>query len=307
MNTQPAGNIINIDKNTARRSSDTAQMLPLIALSHAEVRQQLTMQLQSSLDLRLILEMFFTTSQRLINYDSLAFNHAGQNIDISLGVHKKHSVKYNLSYQGEHLGDITFTRESTFSESELGDFESIIASLILPMRNGLLYTAALQSALKDPLTGAGNRFAMQQTLERDIATAQRHQQPLSALMIDIDYFKRINDSYGHSAGDAVLIEVAKTIQKQLRSTDALFRYGGEEFLAVLPNTCSQGATLVAERLRESLEALLVDYEEHSIALTASIGCATLGAQESLHNLLQRSDIALYAAKHLGRNQVQLAL
>ncbi|HZJ92836.1 MAG TPA: GGDEF domain-containing protein [Thiopseudomonas sp.] len=307
MNTQPAGNIINIDKNTARRSSDAAQMLPLIALSHAEVRQQLTMQLQSSLDLRLILEMFFTTSQRLINYDSLAFSHAGQNIDISLGVHKKHSVKYNLSYQGEHLGDITFTRESTFSESELGDFESIIASLILPMRNGLLYTAALQSALEDPLTGAGNRFAMQQTLERDIATAQRHQQPLSALMIDIDYFKRINDSYGHSAGDAVLIEVAKTIQKQLRSTDALFRYGGEEFLAVLPNTCSQGATLVAERLRESLEALLIDYEEHSIALTASIGCATLGAQESLHDLLQRSDIALYAAKHLGRNQVQLAL
>ena len=307
MNTQSAGNIINIARNTARRSSDAGQMLPLIALSHAEVRQQLTMQLQSSLDLRLILEMFFTTSQRLINYDSLVFSHAGQNIDISLGVHKKHSVKYNLSYQGEHLGDIIFTRESTFSENELGDFESIIASLILPVRNGLLYTAALQSALQDPLTGAGNRFAMQQTLERDIATAQRHQQPLSVLMIDIDYFKRINDNYGHSAGDEVLIEVAKTIQKQLRSTDALFRYGGEEFLAVLPNTCSQGATLVAERLRESLEALLIDYEGHTIALTASIGCATLIAQESLHNLLQRSDIALYAAKHLGRNQVQLAL
>ena len=103
------------------------------------------------------------------------------------------------------------------------------------------------------------------------------------------------------------MEVAQHIQKQLRTTGALFRYGGEEFLAVLPNTCSQHASLVAERLRESLEALEINIEGHIITVTSSTGCATLRTDDSQHSLLQRSDVALYAAKHNGRNQVQLAL
>ena len=147
---------------------------------------------------------------------------------------------------------------------------------------------------------------MQQTLQRDIDTAQRHKQPLSVLMIDIDYFKRINDCYGHSAGDLVLVKIAQAIQMQLRSTDALFRYGGEEFLAVLPNTCEADALVVAERLRASLAALLINFAGEEISITASLGCATLGSDDSLSSLLQRSDVALYAAKRKGRNQVQVA-
>ena len=263
--------------------------------------------MQSSLDITTILGLFFKSSQRLVKYSSLSFQHAAHAIKVELGSAEEHSVNYNLNYYGDFLGNIVFTRANRFSEQELGDFESIISSLIFPLRNGLLYAAALQNALKDPLTGIGNRISMQQTLQRDIDTAQRHEQALSVLMIDIDYFKRINDTYGHSAGDAVLVEVAQHIQKQLRTTDALFRYGGEEFLAVLPNTCSQHASLVAERLRESLEALEINIEGHIITVTSSTGCATLRTDDSQHSLLQRSDVALYAAKHNGRNQVQLAL
>lgn len=307
MNTQPTANIINIEKNISKRIAGAAEALPLITLSHAELRQLLSTQLQSSLDIKDILAMFVKTTQRLISYDSLAYKHAGHAVVVDIGTSKKHSVTYNLTYQGEYLGDISFTRESVFIEDELGDLESIIASLIFPLRNGLLYTAALQSALKDPLTGVGNRVSMQQTLQRDIDTAQRHGQALSVLMIDIDYFKCVNDGYGHSAGDAVLEQVAQHIQKQLRTADALFRYGGEEFLAVMPNTCSQHAGLVAERLRECLENLQINYEEHGITITASIGCATLRNEDTQKSLLQRSDVALYAAKNNGRNQVQLAL
>ena len=307
MNTQLISNVISLEKTAQARTADKSDMLPLIALSHEELRQLLTTQLQTSLDITTILGLFFKSSQRLVKYSSLSFQHAAHAIKVELGSAEEHSVNYNLNYYGDFLGNIVFTRANRFSEQELGDFESIISSLIFPLRNGLLYAAALQNALKDPLTGIGNRISMQQTLQRDIDTAQRHEQALSVLMIDIDYFKRINDTYGHSVGDAVLVEVAQHIQKQLRTTDALFRYGGEEFLAVLPNTCSQHASLVAERLRESLEALEISIEGHTIKVTSSTGCATLRADDSQHSLLQRSDVALYAAKHNGRNQVQLAL
>lgn len=307
MNTQLTSNVISLEKSVNARVADKVEMLPLISLSHEELRQLLATQLQTSLDIKTILALFFKSSQRLVEYASLNYKHAAHEIVVELGNNQEHSVSYTLNYQGDFLGQLVLTRENRFSEQELGDFESIISSLIFPLRNGLLYAVAVQNALKDPLTGIGNRISMHQTLQRDIDTAQRHEQALSVLMIDIDYFKHINDTYGHSAGDSVLVQVAQQIQQQLRTTDALFRYGGEEFLAVLPNTCSQHAALVAERLRESLELLVINYQEHAITVTASIGCATLRNEESQQMLLQRSDVALYAAKHNGRNQVKLAL
>ncbi|WP_205340273.1 GGDEF domain-containing protein [Denitrificimonas caeni] len=306
MNTQPTSNVVNLEPTASAHAAVKTDMLPLIALSHEELRQLLVTQLQTTLDITTLLTLFFKSTQRLVQYASLSYKQAEHEVSVELGVPQEHSINYGLSYQGEFLGHIVFTRDSRFSEQELGDFESVISSLIFPLRNGLLYAAALQSALKDPLTGVGNRFGMQQTLQRDIDTAHRHKQALSVLMIDIDYFKRINDSYGHSVGDLVLVQVAQHIQKQLRSTDALFRYGGEEFLAVLPHTDEQDAMLVAQRLCESIEGLLIKHVQHSIQITASIGCAALTTQETLQRLLQRSDIALYAAKHSGRNQVQLA-
>lgn len=307
MNTQLVSNVISLENIASARIAEKADMLPLIALSHEELRQLLATQLQTSLEIKTILALFFASSRRLIEYSSLNFKHSAHEISVEIGCAQEHSVNYNLNYQGDFLGNLVFTRKSPFSEQELADFESILSSLIFPLRNGLMYAAALQNALKDPLTGIGNRISMQQTLQRDIDTAQRHEQALSILMIDIDYFKRINDSYGHSAGDSVLIHVAQHIQKQLRTTDAVFRYGGEEFLAVLPNTCSEHAAMVAERLRESIEELVINYAEHAISVTASMGCATLRAEDSQQSVLLRSDVALYAAKHNGRNQVQLAL
>lgn len=307
MNTQLTSNVISLENIASARAADKVEMLPLIALSHEELRQLLATQLQTSLDLKTILTMFFKSSQRLVEYASLSYKHAAHELAVELGSAQDHSISYTLSYEEGFLGHLVFTRDSRFSEQELGDFESIISSLIFPLRNGLLYAIALQNALQDPLTGAGNRIAMQQTLQRDMDTARRHKQALSVLMLDIDYFKRINDTYGHSAGDTVLVQVAQHIQQQLRTTDAMFRYGGEEFLMVLPNTCSQHAALVAERLCNSLEKMQINVGEHTVNVTASLGCAILRNEDSQNNLLQRADVALYAAKHNGRNQVQLAL
>lgn len=236
----------------------------------------------------------------------MTFNHKAQDIFIELGAVQNYAANYTLNYQKEDLGSLIFTRSTIFSEQELADFESILCSLVFPLRNGLLYAAALKNALRDPLTGIGNRSAMQQTLQRDIHTALRHQQPLAVLMIDIDHFKRINDKYGHSAGDHVLTQVAQHIQQQLRTTDALFRYGGEEFLAVLPNTAERYAVLVARRILDNLALLKIPIEQQNAKVTASVGCAVLAEQDTMDSLLQRSDRALYKAKDNGRNQVQTA-
>lgn len=307
MNTQLKSNVINIADAASKQPSSSIETRPLVAISHEELRQLLSSQLQSTLDLENILTLFFQTSQRLVNYDSLAYKHAAQKISIELGSDQEHSVTYSLNYQGDYLGHIVFTRAVQFSEQELADFESIMSSVIFPLRNGLLYAAALQSALLDPLTEVGNRNSMQQTLQRDIRTARRNEQPLAVLMIDIDYFKQINDSYGHSAGDTVLVQVAQHIQQQLRSTDALFRYGGEEFLAVLPNTAKLSATVVAERILDAMLQLKTQTAQQEISVTVSIGCAVLEADDTIDSLLQRSDMALYSAKNKGRNQVQPVL
>ncbi len=199
------------------------------------------------------------------------------------------------------MGDLLFRRNQRFTEQELGNLESLLSCLLYPMRNALLYRAATQSALRDPLTETGNRIAMEQTLQREIELARRHNQPLSLLMLDIDHFKRINDSYGHSAGDQVLKAVAAAIKEQLRNIDMVFRYGGEEFLVVLSNTA-----LVGERLRQATHSREYAANEQSVTLTMSLGCATLLAGESLQSVLRRADSALYVAKREGRNRLAMA-
>jgi diguanylate cyclase (GGDEF)-like protein len=204
------------------------------------------------------------------------------------------------------LGELVFRRNQRFSEQEQGNLESLLSTLLFPMRNALLYRAATQSALRDPLTDTGNRIAMDQTLEREIEMSRRHSQPLSLLMLDIDHFKQINDTYGHSAGDEVLKAVAASIKNQLRNVDMVFRFGGEEFLILLSNTSREAAAMVGERLRFAAQAQDYVAEGKMIELTVSIGCSTLLPGESAESLLRRADSALYVAKREGRNRLAMA-
>lgn len=174
------------------------------------------------------------------------------------------------------------------------------------MRNALLYRAATRSALRDPLTETGNRVAMDQTLQREIDMARRHLNPLSLLMLDIDHFKVINDTHGHTAGDSVLRAVAGAIKGQLRNVDMVFRFGGEEFLILLSNTGREAAALVGERLRKAAQAQDYWADGTRIDLTVSLGCSTLLAAESAESLLRRADNALYVAKREGRNRLAMA-
>jgi diguanylate cyclase (GGDEF)-like protein len=274
--------------------------------SLAQLRQTLGLQLQTSLEPQRILGLFFREIQRLVPLDALIYEHQPSDLRLQFGARGHHSISYSLSHEGEQLGELVFRRNQRFSEQEQGNLESLLSTLLFPMRNALLYRAATQSALRDPLTDTGNRIAMDQTLEREIEMSRRHSQPLSLLMLDLDHFKQINDTYGHSAGDEVLKAVAASIKNQLRNVDMVFRFGGEEFLILLSNTSREAAAMVGERLRFAAQAQDYVAEGKMIELTVSIGCSTLLPGESAESLLRRADSALYVAKREGRNRLAMA-
>jgi len=164
-------------------------------------------------------------------------------------------------------------------------------------------------ASTDELTGIANRRATEEGLRRDLARADRDSTPLSVVIIDIDHFKAVNDTWGHAAGDAVLSAVGKLLTGSLRTSDVAGRWGGEEFLCILPNTDSVGASVVAERLRTSLPEMAVLGPTQPVRVTASFGIATVrgpGCRGAGEELVRQADGALYTAKEQGRNRVIVA-
>jgi two-component system, cell cycle response regulator len=159
-------------------------------------------------------------------------------------------------------------------------------------------------ARRDPLTGLANRRAFEEDLAREAARAARSRAPLSAIIVDVDHFKRVNDTHGHPAGDAVLAAVAARVGAALRRGDLLARLGGEEFGILLPATELAAAAELAERVRARVAAEPVPVAGAAIAVTVSAGCAALGAGEADgRGLLARADARLYDAKRGGRDRV----
>lgn len=158
-------------------------------------------------------------------------------------------------------------------------------------------------AVRDELTGAYNRRFLMETLARERSRADRLAEPFSVCLVDLDHFKAINDVYGHVAGDAVLKQFAALAPRGLRGIDTFGRFGGEEFLLVLPATSRLGALAVAERLRTATEAAAWPELPADKRVTISVGVATHAKGEDVTNLLHRADQALYQGKHAGRNRV----
>ncbi|MDR3042737.1 MAG: PAS domain S-box protein [Desulfovibrio sp.] len=170
-----------------------------------------------------------------------------------------------------------------------------------------LEQALMREATTDPLTGIRNRRQFFVDAEREMGRAVRYGRPLAVLMLDLDRFKRVNDRYGHHAGDAVLLGCVQACQQALRDTDILGRLGGEEFAAVLLETDLDDALVAAERLRRAVEEMDVPFSGQRLRCTVSIGLALRGPGDSaLDDILRRADSALYAAKEAGRNRVMLA-
>jgi diguanylate cyclase (GGDEF)-like protein len=184
------------------------------------------------------------------------------------------------------------------------------ALLSQPMHNALICETLRRQAREDGLTGLLNRTALEKMLPREVSLAHREQIPLCVLMLDLDHFKRVNDQYGHAMGDRVLALVASVLRDCLRLSDLAFRYGGEEFAVILPDTPLEGARNAAERINQAIREQSA--ARLPLTITVSIGIAAL--VEDLHDvshacpvrLLQLADRALYLAKQQGRDRVLAA-
>jgi diguanylate cyclase (GGDEF)-like protein len=169
-------------------------------------------------------------------------------------------------------------------------------------------TRALEEeSQKDPLTGLANRARLESFLDTELKAVARSARSLSLVMIDVDHFKKVNDTYGHPAGDKVLVAVANGLKTRLRPRDLVARFGGEEFVLVLPETDAEGAMVVAERVRRAIESAVTPVGPgQPLRVTISLGCATSGGKAPFvgaADLLESADKALYAAKRSGRNRV----
>ncbi len=183
------------------------------------------------------------------------------------------------------------------------DLASDLAVLIAAGEISRLNQRLERLATSDHLTGLWNRYRMEEAIDHEISVAERYGRPCALAMFDIDHFKHFNDTWGHEAGDEVLAEVARTVSTQLRDTDHVGRWGGEEFMVLATNTAPEGAAHLAERLRAAIAALEIrDYGR----VTASFGLAVHQAGEQRRELVKRADLALYAAKEGGRNRVEVS-
>jgi diguanylate cyclase (GGDEF)-like protein len=182
------------------------------------------------------------------------------------------------------------------------------ALLAISLRNAQLCHAARENSLRDGLTGCVNRTHAMAVIDMELRRARRTSLPVSLIMLDIDHFKKVNDRYGHLCGDAVLAAVGARMREVLRGSDLKCRYGGEEFLVLLPETPIEGAKRVADTLCRDLANLPIRWKAETISITASLGVAVAyPAEFDTPALIGRADAALYRAKHHGRNCVRLSV
>lgn len=209
---------------------------------------------------------------------------------------------------GGHLVGVMGLSEDAFAEGRRRTVELSSALLAISLSHAQLFNEVRDNSLRDSLTGCFNRTHALDVIETELRRARRSQTPVSLIMFDLDHFKQINDLHGRSCGDAVLAAIGGRMRELLRSSDLKCRYGGEEFLVLLPETALEGAKRVADTLRRELADTRIPWQDETIAITASFGVTTaLPSEVDSLALVGRADAALLRAKDQGRNCVRLSI
>ncbi len=226
-----------------------------------------------------------------------------------ISIHQGSELDFNLQVAGKKLGVLKIIRFSgePFSEGQKCLLSTVSNQLALFLNNALEHKKYLGLASYDCLTNALNRRAFDDIIEREFNRSVRYKTPLSIIMFDLDHFKKINDSWGHQAGDTVLKEVVGIVHNCLRESDVFARYGGEEFVAILPQTGIEKAGILAERIRMAIENKPINVQEGQVNVTSSVGiaCYPFSSIEDKNDLVRMADNALYQAKNNGRNRVYI--
>jgi two-component system cell cycle response regulator len=209
----------------------------------------------------------------------------------------------HIPFGNSRLGTLALGPSSASEPDTAALVQLVARELGGPMRMAALMDESQRLATTDSLTTLMNRHAFLSMMQVEVARSVRYQMPLSILLLDVDHFKSINDSYGHAAGDSVLSAIGRFLRNDMRITDSASRWGGEEFVIALKNTTTDGAQIFGERLRQGIQGLEVATATRKISVTASIGIATLQPSDVIETLMERADRGMYTAKAQGRNRV----
>jgi diguanylate cyclase (GGDEF)-like protein len=220
------------------------------------------------------------------------------------GINGRNDVTFPMIVGGEPIGVVGVGPEPALDEEQRGVIGAAAAILAVSLKNAELFQVVHENSVRDSLTGCFNRKHAMEVIDGELRRSRRSQMPLSLIMFDLDHFKQINDTYGHLCGDAVLADVGQRMNAVLRGSDVKCRYGGEEFLILLPDTTPAGARRVADLLRTKLEETPVHWNNVEVPVTASFGLTgALPGELDVKAIIGRADGALYRAKQTGRNRI----
>lgn len=276
-------------------------------LNDKYIELELSQELQSKLDIHSIINHFSQSIGRFIEHSGIQVSTVDSNIVAIAGSAAPRSEQVELILDGEQFGTVTLMTRHTLSGWAAIFFRYLARYLVYPIKNALLIQTLKAQSVTDPLTRAYNRTALDHDLQQDVAYTARYNKPLTVAMIDIDHFKRVNDQYGHTTGDQVLVEVANQIRAQIRKTDSLYRYGGEEFTLILRDTPLQSATRKVESILSHCSRHRCPEIDPELQITLSAGVsAWAGHSDCGASMIERADEALYCSKEYGRDQVTVA-
>ena len=294
--------VFSIDYFTLFLYDQDKRKLNLMCHNHPEIESSFSIPLSSSpimeaavLRGQYIREQDFSTSSYYRGADNPLFK-KGYFVSIPLMIEKEIVGVLNINDVGQDsfdVGDLDFILK-------LSEF------IAMSISNAVLYEQTNKLAVTDGLTGISNRPSMEKSLRIEFERSKRYNSPLSFIILDVDHFKDVNDTYGHQKGDEILIAFASLLKKACRANDIAGRYGGEEFVMVLPQSNAQGAFKIAERVREEMMKISFTGNESNFAVTVSCGVAEFNKDyESINKLIAAVDQALYEAKNGGRNRTIL--
>ena len=242
--------------------------------------------------------------RELVGHAGWEYQGVGGGQRLSGGKPDRHRLEYALTLNGHEMGALKLMRGRRFSEDDQVRIEGLLELAAPAIQNALHFARVMQQLERDPLTGLGNRRAFDIQGGQWLADSQRHDYPVSMLVIDLDRFKSVNDSHGHPVGDRVLCKVAETLTSVTRTADLCVRMGGDEFVVLLPWTGLAEALECAERIRLALCDQCIETESgERIGIGVSIGAASYRRGMTLDQLYRQADEALYAAKRAGRGCV----
>lgn len=260
---------------------------------HNKSNSSLLEQLQTTLSLDTLLTIFATEATRYIKFSGLYFKSTTVSKTLRGSRKTKHERQFELKLNNEFIGTLSYSINNPISMHHYKDLQRIHQILLYPLKNALQYHQAMMLAMQDSLTGLGNRRYFDQQLKRAMHNANRHHAQVGLVLGDLNKFKVINDTYGHSTGDQVLIEFATILKTCVRDSDSIFRFGGDEFAIIVEHASEYALDIIHSRINSALKSnvILTKYQ-----VGCSLGTAFMNRADNEGSFFERADQALYRQK-----------